>query len=88
MKRKGVKKSAPVIMPPETEAVIARGILSAITITPFVVPRSLSLTNSICNVELKGPAMFIKAPRLTYATEAKGSVGDRVMSIMKGMERY
>jgi len=88
VKRKGVKKSLPVIISPEIEAVIARGILSAITIKPFVVPRSLSVTNSICKVEFIGPAMFIKAVRLMYAVEARAKFGDKVMSMMKGMERY
>lgn len=63
VKRKGVKKSLPVIISPETEAVTARGMLSAMTINPFVVPRSFSVTSSICSVVVNGPAMFIRALR-------------------------
>lgn len=64
MKRKGVKKSLPVIITPETAAVTARGMLSDITISPFVVPRSFSVTNSICSEVVNGPAMFIRALRV------------------------
>lgn len=60
--RKGVKKSFRVIISPEIEAVAARGTLSAITIKPLVVARSVSDTSSIWSVVLMGPAMFIRAP--------------------------
>ena len=81
---KGVKKSLPAIISPESDAVTARGMLSAITISPFVVPRSHSVTNSICSDAVSGPAMFIRALRAINAAEAMGTFGERVTSIMNG----
>lgn len=84
----GTTNSLTAIISPETDAVTARGILSAITIKPFVVARSFSVTSSICRAVPMGPAMFIKAFRVTYADAAIGKLGDSVVSIMNGIERY
>ena len=84
----GTTNSFSVIMPPETEAVTARGMLSDMIIKPFVVARSVPVTNSICKVVLMGPAMFISAVLMIKDDAAKVRFGERVISMMNGIEKY
>jgi len=83
----GATNSFSVIMPPETEAVSARGMLSDMIIKPFVVALSVPVTNSICKVELIGPAMFIRAVLMIKDDAAKVKLGERVISMIKGIEK-